>query len=330
MASAQQLRSSPTAGEPFVPAGSAAAPPVCPLCGAADTQTAFSDNGRELRACRVCELFFVHPYPASDRQYERVASGDYNEIDLLDCERRYQGERLYYERHFPLIAEESRCATSLLDVGCGTGHLLERFAANRAMHRVGIELNPQAAQFARSISGCNVLEVPFEHFHAERAFDVITMINVFSHLPSFDGTFRALRAALAPGGKVLLRTSEMSRRVNRWNQLHWGIPDDLHFLGLGTLEFLCAKYGFTVTRHIRTPFEEELFRRSRWRQMGRNPGLNLVKRAALRAPGALPTLQKLYTATLGQRLFVSFIVLEPIARPSQAPPAVPERRRGRI
>ena len=85
------------------------------------------------------------------------------------------------------------------------------------------------------------------------------MINVLSHIPSFDGMFRSLRAALRPGGKMILRTSEMSARVSRWNQLHWGIPDDLHFLGLSTLDFLCAKYGFTIARHIRMPFEEEFF-----------------------------------------------------------------------
>ncbi|MBZ5693762.1 MAG: class I SAM-dependent methyltransferase [Acidobacteriia bacterium] len=291
---------------------------ICPLCGSAETDTAFTDSGCELRVCNVCELFFVHPYPASGRQHQRVAAGEYAEIELLDCERRYQGERLYYDRHFPLIADEMQCATSVLDVGCGTGHLLERLADRPGLYRAGIELNPLAARIARCAAKCHVLGIPFEQFSGGRKFDVITMVNVLSHIPSFDGMFRAVRAALAPGGKVLLRTSEMSRNVSRWNQIHWGIPDDLHFLGLGTLDFICAKYGFVVTRHIRTPYEEELFLRSRWQQMGRNPFLNLAKRTVAHYPGILPLLKKLYTATLGQRLFVSFIVLRPISDPGSA------------
>jgi len=270
------------------------------------------DGGCELHVCNLCELFFTHPYPQSGPQHEMVHAGKYPEIEILDCERRYQGERLYYDRHFRFIDGECDGARSLLDVGCGTGHLLERLRARPAIRCTGIELNSQVAQFARRVSGCNVYEIPFEDFCGDQRFDVITMINVLSHIPSFDGMFRALRAALRPGGKVILRTSEMRESVSRWNQLHWGIPDDLHFLGLRTLNFLCAKYGFAVTRHIRVPFEEELFLTSRWRQVGRNRFVNLLKAAGVRIPGLLPAMKWLYTATLGQRLFVSFIVLTPL------------------
>jgi SAM-dependent methyltransferase len=287
--------------------------PRCPLCGSGKTRNAFKDGGCALRVCSECELFFTHPYPESRRQHEMVHAGEYPEIEILDCERRYLGEQLYYDRHFTCIEEECAGARSLLDVGCGTGHLLERLSTRPGLRCAGIELNLRAAQFARHVSGCDVYETSFEDFKCDRQFDVITMINVLSHIPSFDGMFRSLRGALRPGGKVILRTSEMSARVSRWNQLHWGIPDDLHFLGLGTLDFLCAKYGLAVIRHIRAPFEEELFLMSRWRQVGRNPYVNLIKAAGVRIPGILPVMKWLYTATLGHRLFVSFIVLTPLS-----------------
>ena len=285
---------------------------ACPLCGFSSTVHAFSDNGCNLCICDTCELFFVDPYPAGNRQHERVSRGTFEEIEILDCARRYEGERLYYERHFDSIAEECTGARSLLDVGCGTGHLLELFASKPDLLRMGIELNTQAARFARYVSGCEILEVPFEQFRSDERFDVITLINVFSHIPSLDALFNSLRALLAPGGKVILRTSEMRRDVSRWNQLHWGVPDDLHFLGLRTLEFLCAKYGFVVARHEQIPFEKELFRRSRWQQMGRSRLTNLIKTLGLHTPFALAAFEKAYTAALGQRLFVSLIVLTPL------------------
>jgi SAM-dependent methyltransferase len=323
MASAEQIRRSGAGAVHQLPSDAVlddtSICPRCPLCASRETEIAFMDGGCELRVCSVCELFFTHPYPESGRQHEQVHAGEYSEIEILDCERRYQGEHLYYDRHFPFIEEECKGAASLLDVGCGTGHLLERIGKRPGLHCAGIELNAQAAEFARRVSGCEVLEIPFEDLRCEHQFDVITMINVLSHIPSFEGMFRSLRAALRLEGKVILRTSEMSARVNRWNQLHWGIPDDLHFLGLRTLDFLCTKYGFTIARHIRVPFEEELFCASRWRQMGRNPFVNLVKAAGVRIPGALPAMKRLYTAALGQRLFVSFIVLTPTAE--GAPPS---------
>jgi SAM-dependent methyltransferase len=319
MASAKQLSNPHIERTPPLPAVReiAASVSVCPLCGSAETTIAFTDAGCELRVCNACELFFTHPYPQSSSQHEMVHAGEYSGIEILDCARRYQGERLYYDRHFRFIDEECEGARSLIDVGCGTGHLLERLRARPGLRCTGIELNSQAAQLARRVSGCNVYEIPFEHFRGEQRFDVITMINVLSHIPSFDGMFRSLRAALRPGGKVILRTSEMDARVSRWNQLHWGIPDDLHFLGLRTLDFLCAKYGFAVTRHIRVPFEEELFLPSRWRQVGRNRFMNLIKAAGVRIPGLLPAIKWLYTATLGQRLFVSFVVLTLLRDPEE-------------
>jgi SAM-dependent methyltransferase len=306
-----QIRVPRLAGPLPIPAAEPAFPdaPVCPLCGLSETQPAFSDNGCQLRVCNVCDLFFAHPYPADTSQHQCVSSGTNRQIELLDCRRRYQGERLFYERHFGPIAEEISGATSLLDVGCGTGNLLERLATRPNFHRAGIELNAQAARFARRTAGCTVWEMPFEAFHGGRQFDVITLINVLSHIPTFDGLFASLRTALRPGGKVIIRTSEMSRNVSRWNQIHWGIPDDLHFLGLGTLDYLCRKYGFVVARHVRTPFELELFRRSRWEQMGRSKLQNIVKKVLTRVPLALPALKSLYSAVLGRRLFVSFIVL---------------------
>ena len=296
---------------------------VCPLCGSRETGPAFRDNGCSLRVCDVCDLFFVHPYPESSQQHQRVSTGVHREIELLDCPRRYQGERLFYDRHFELIAEEIRGARSVLDVGCGTGNLLERLAADPELDRAGLELNAQAARFARKTAECPVWEVPIEQFRSDRQFDVVTMINVFSHIPTFDGLFHSLRTLVRPGGKVVLRTSEMRGNVSRWNQVHWGIPDDLHFLGLRTLDFICAKYGFSVARHNRTPFEEELFRRSRWEQIGRSRVRNVIKKAGTRIPAALAGLKRLYTAALGQRLYISFIVLVPRAASAKdSPPNV--------
>jgi SAM-dependent methyltransferase len=286
--------------------------PVCPLCESDNSVKAFRDNGCLLRMCRTCELFFIDPYPAQGLQHQRVSSRQRPEIEILDCARRYRGERLYYDRHFDLIADECAHAQSILDVGCGTGNLLERLGTVSRMYRAGIELNPEAAAFARRVAQCEVSETSLEAFRSSRTFDVITMVNVFSHVPSFDGMFASVRAALRPGGKLILRTSEMTPNISRWNQFHWGIPDDLHFLGLRTLDFLCQRYRFAIVRHVRTPFEDELFRPSRWQQMGRNRAVNLAKRAAVAFPPFLAAARNVYQQAFGGRLFVSFIVLRPI------------------
>ena len=175
--------------------------PVCPLCGYCETFQAFRDNGCCLRTCSVCGLFFVHPYPNRVSQYARVSSGASDQIAILDCERRHLGERLYYERHLASIIEECRGAKSLLDVGCGTGYLLGALSKLADLYTEGIELNAQAARFARGFSGRPISEVPFEEFRSGRKYDAITLINVFSHVPSFDRMFPIHEGCPAAGRK---------------------------------------------------------------------------------------------------------------------------------
>ena len=314
MAFAERIRDSeaerPFASEPEI--GAAPGAPSCPLCAYQETKRAFRDNGRSLEMCSMCGLFFVHPYPAGSRQHACVSSGVSYEIEILDCARRYHGEQLYYGRHLREITEECSGAESLLDVGCGTGYLLQSLASQPNLYTAGIELNAQAARFARRVSGRPIYEMPFEQFRSDRKFDVIALINVLSHVPSFDGMFRSIRAAFRPGGKVILRTSEMSGNVSRWNQVHWGIPDDLHFLGLTTLDFICAKYGFVIQRHIRTPFEDELFLRVPMGASGPQPLHNFVKTAGVRIPRMLPALQIALRGNSGPAAFVSLVVLTPL------------------
>ena len=141
--------------------------------------------------------FLLIPIPTATPSTRKCRRANIHKIELLDCERRYEGERLFYDRHFSSIADECRGAASLLDVGCGTGQLLERFADRPAVHRIGIELNPEAANSRATRPAAKFAKSPSSSFRSDQHFDVITMINVFSHIPSFDGMFRSLRAALA-------------------------------------------------------------------------------------------------------------------------------------
>ena len=70
--------------------------------------------------------------------------------------------------------------------------------------------------------------------------------------------------------------------------------------------------GLLWSSTFETPYEDELFRVSRWAQMGRSRHAEPGEGHRFRVPGVLPILKKLYAAALGQRLFVSLIVLKPL------------------
>jgi SAM-dependent methyltransferase len=283
--------------------------PVCPLCKEQDSEERFSERGFKVFGCRVCGLFFIDPYPLDVDQYDRVSEYDYEELEILDPESAYQAQILFYKKYFPLIEQECRDAKSILDVGCGAGHLLERLGALPHLFRVGIELNAARAKVARRVAGCEIFQTPIEVFSSEEKFDVITVINVLSHIPAFDTLFDTIRSLLRDNGKLILKVGEMPHDVRKGDIWAWGIPDHLHFLGFDTLSFISHKYGFKISKHQRIPLSQEFFSRDKWEAPGRSVLRNAIKRIVVKVPFALPFLARAYDFTRGRTLYSSFVVM---------------------
>jgi len=286
--------------------------PICPLCGNVEHEYCFSENGHQLLTCKHCDLFFIHPYPDESAAHERVAKGRLGNPARVEADRQYRGSRYGYDRYFPFIDKECVDAKSLLDVGCGTGRLLELLGKKPGIHRVGIELDPDRAEYARRVAGCEICQVPLEEFEYPSKFDVITMINVLSHIPGFDAPFSSIRSLLTDGGKLILKTGELNRGVRKGAIPNWGIPEHLHVLGMSTIRFIASRHGYRIVRHEREPLSVRLFSPSKWKAPGRNAAEHFVKRTVAMTPFALSILRRLYDARYGKKAYSSFIVMSPV------------------
>jgi SAM-dependent methyltransferase len=285
--------------------------PTCPLCGNRRHDLCFSQNGSTLLACKECDLFFIDPYPEEGDVHAKVSEERCDNTELIDAERHYKAATSGYETCFPYIESLCADARSVLDVGCGTGRLLELLGKRPDLHRVGIELNADRAEFARRVAGCPIHQVPVEDFEYPSRFDAITLINVLSHIPRFDSLFPALRRLLADDGKLILKTGEMEKGVKKDAAFDWCLGDHVHFLGMSTIDRIGDKYGLEIVHHQRRPLSESLFSRSRWNAPGRSSARNAVKRAVAATPFALPVLRRLYEMRHGRRVYSSLIVMSP-------------------
>ena len=283
---------------------------ACPLCNSEHNQPIFEERGYPLVACDRCDLFFIQPYPDPGLVHDRVKTDDYHDFEGPKVKDGYQTQIQYFHRYFPIIKQEVVGATSFLDLGCGPGRLLELLRCFPDLYRCGVELNIERAEWARKVAGCEIVSSPLEEMTTERKFDVIAMINVLSHIPSFDSLFLAIKALLAPEGKLILKVGELGTDVRKWAVRDWHIPDHLHFLGLGTISHICQKYDFKTLRYDRIQFADDLFSKERWRSRGKSRIRNIVKGLVVNVPLALPVLKKLHQTTTGTGTFYSsFIVL---------------------
>lgn len=130
-------------------------------------------------------------YDAFSREYERQrganAPGGYHE--LLD------------ELEADLVARYGT-GKQVLEVGCGTGLVLERIAGFAA-RAVGVDLSPGMLEKARE-RGLEVLEgsataLPFE----DRTFDVTCSFKVLAHVPDVELALSEMARVTRPGGHVL-------------------------------------------------------------------------------------------------------------------------------
>jgi SAM-dependent methyltransferase len=283
---------------------------ICPLCESTENQYKFLENGYSLLQCNNCELLFIDPYPY--RQEDRhliVQDYTFDDLTISAPKEQYLAEVEFYNEYFEQIANMINGARTLLDVGCGTGRLLE-LMKKKGVECAGVELNEERALVARSRSRCQIYQVPVEKLHSDKKYDAITLINVLSHIPSLPQLFQSINQLLNENGKVVLVVGEMRCDVEQGDVLGWSIPDHLHFLGMNTIRYISMRFGYNILVHVRKPYSTQLFSKFRFKAPARNLTRTIIKRIIFYTPFAIRFLKHRYDKKSGGRVFTSVVVLE--------------------
>jgi len=102
------------------------------------------------------------------------------------------------------VAVTERYATGkdVLEVGCGTGLLLERIRAFAARAK-GVDLSPRMLDLARS-RGLDVAEAPATRLpFPDESFDVTCSFKVLAHVEDIGGALAEMARVTRPGGVLL-------------------------------------------------------------------------------------------------------------------------------
>lgn len=264
--------------ELVAPPARAPAPASCPACG--DPLRGRRDllyRGARYRWCLRCGSGSVSPLPtaaALRRLYE------------TDYPRRYEHEEMGLVRAGLFAAVLDRLGARrrpgrLLDVGCGSGHLLEA-AARRGWRAVGTELSLRTCAIALRVGAGSVVQAdstraPFR----DGCLDAVTLVNVVDHVLDPRQTLREGHRVLAPGGWLVVRVSNAAFHrfwarllsslgpVPRWRG--WDTYPILHLSAFtpAGLRILAERAGFRVCELRNSPPSA---RRARGTPPGRGVG----------------------------------------------------------
>jgi SAM-dependent methyltransferase len=140
-----------------------------------------------------------------------------------DFFRRWDAERETYETadfESAFYGYERGAGMRVLDLGCGNGYTLARYARHRA-RVTGVDLTATALRLASerfallrlpvSLAQTDGVTLPF----ADASFDIVTSIGVLHHIPAVESAVREIHRVLKPGGS--LRVMLYARRSFRYH-----------------------------------------------------------------------------------------------------------------
>jgi len=138
-----------------------------------------------------------------------------------------------------------RQSSRILEVGCGTGALLNRLAERGFTSLTGVD--PFVPGDLAYGNGVRIFKRELADMQGE--YDLIMIHHAFEHIPDQAGTLREFRRLLAPGGRALIRIPLSSSLAYERYGADWVQLDPPRHLFLHTkrsLEALARTEGFDV------------------------------------------------------------------------------------
>lgn len=226
---------------------------ACPYCRSARHAQWAQEIGFSAVRCLDCGLLFCNPRPAAELIDSAVRTGAHGQEaqGLVVTARRIGGKVRRYRRVFGDMFDDLWRAgrpVSWLDVGAGYGEILEavKSLAPAGSRISGLEpMRPKASEARR-----RGLEIVEDYLRpGQPRVQVVSVVDVFSHIPDFGAFLNDVRAVLEPGGELFMETGNLAD-LDRRDQFPYelGLPDHLVFAGEKHLLGFLDRAGFDVLR----------------------------------------------------------------------------------
>jgi SAM-dependent methyltransferase len=234
----------------------------CPVCTSTGVERVEQCNdhfltGEEfsLMRCKDCELWFTNPVPPPEgmaRYYQSEAYISHSSTSTGLISKIYRIVRSMTLRTKYRLVARYKPQGSILDIGCGTGHLLREFS-QRGWITKGIEPGVDPRQFAVSTFGLDVEDEPALNNLNTSSFDVISMWHVLEHVHDPVARMNQVHRLLKADGIVVVALPNHSA----WDATQygsfwaaWDVPRHLLHFNQSAFLNLAHRSGFTLLKTL--------------------------------------------------------------------------------
>ncbi|MGA0369964.1 MAG: class I SAM-dependent methyltransferase [Kiritimatiellia bacterium] len=227
----------------------------CYNCGERNRSYYAEENGYTLVKCDGCGLLYLENRPLNEEITQAHKQGKHHGIKELNATGVFLDHKItrYLEILDDIYRGKVSHIHSWLDVGCGHGEFI---AALQQYHpeieRVcGTEPNIYKQASARE-RGLDVGYFDIEKH--EKTYDVISLLNVYSHLPDPPEFLKILKGKLNPGGELILETGDTAELNAKDHYRPFLLPDHLSFASEKIVVDILERTGFEIISIHRYPY----------------------------------------------------------------------------
>ncbi len=229
----------------------------CYNCGSNENTFYLEDNGFVLVKCNTCGLLYVKDRPDDDKISESARHGRHEGVKDIDVTGHFKQWIIprYLRVLEDLFKGDIISIKSWLDVGCGHGEFImavQEFS-KRQINIRGTEPNIWKQESARK-KGLNVEFFDLES-HKEK-YDVVSLLNVYSHLPDSPHFFKSLKKLINPNGELILETGNTAHLSAKDHVQPLNLPDHLSFASENIVINILKRLGFQIICVKKYPFLE--------------------------------------------------------------------------
>jgi 2-polyprenyl-3-methyl-5-hydroxy-6-metoxy-1,4-benzoquinol methylase len=215
----------------------------CPLCESHEIRPRWEVNGYPIVSCDGCSLVFVQKKVGAEElatHYAAVDDPSYDDSNL-------ESLNYYYGNLAKIIRDFRPQPGTLLDVGCSGGWF---FDSIKPWQCYGNEITQSYGGVARQRYGDRIFLGSFEDYPLRpEFFDVITLQDVFDHMPDPIATLGKCHSMLKPAGLIVVKVHNIACLYAKlFGRYFYALvpPSHLFYYNRETLRMILAKTGFRM------------------------------------------------------------------------------------